>query len=702
MIHHKKIHFFQFFTCLSLLFLHTAISFSEVITLNDLVVTATRIEESWSDVPVPVEIVTSERLEVLNPATAAEPLSELAGVSLSRAGLWEVTPIIRGLGANRVLVLIDGDRESNLWAGRAPFVPFVDASNLEKIEVLKGPASVLYGSDAIGGVINVITAAPDYALNDFWTFNGSTSGAYSSMDQGMAGQCQISGGGKGVDMRLSLSGRNSEDYRDGAGNDVANSQYKAWNVDFKGRYYLNPDDDVTFSFGSNKIGDQGVPQKMDADYSHFTMFDTYTYKLAYHGKEFKWIDDLIAKVWLVDQERLYEGRIHSSSKPVYTLKDNSINTSAIGSSWQLQKSLGESHCLVAGIELIREDSDGSETQVKNKEVKDITTKILEFKPVPDSNREHLGLFIQDDMVLGKGFSALFGIRYDFFEADADDSPFTTITYDSSGTEIVKKVTEVNKFENQRDSAVTFNVGLLYKLSELINLTSTFASGFRAPDIFERYSTRGGSYIILGDPELDAEYSYNVDVGVKIKGPGIRGSLNSFYNRVNNYIDLVNRGNTFAGMETREYVNVSSAELYGFDGFLEFDVLDRLTLFGNVAYVLGRDKNSSERLNRIPPLNGLAGVRWRHDLGNDLDYWLELSGVFYATQSHPAPGEKETPGYVLFNIRSGVSFKYEKLPEMVFSVNIENLFDKEYRNHLNIDDFYNDPGVNMISKLEFNF
>ncbi|MEA3240962.1 MAG: TonB-dependent receptor plug domain-containing protein, partial [Pseudomonadota bacterium] len=102
-------------------------------TMDEIVVTATRMEEKGFDVPTPIESVSAETLTINSPATVAQSLAELPGVSISGAGLWSTRPVIRGFGGNRVLVLIDGDRENNLWAGRLPFTPFIDVGNVERI-----------------------------------------------------------------------------------------------------------------------------------------------------------------------------------------------------------------------------------------------------------------------------------------------------------------------------------------------------------------------------------------------------------------------------------------------------------------------------------------------------------------------------------------------------------------------------------------
>ncbi|MCK5540805.1 MAG: TonB-dependent receptor [Deltaproteobacteria bacterium] len=430
------------------------------------------------------------------------------------------------------------------------------------------------------------------------------------------------------------------------------------------------------------IDDMGVTKKEGARYSRFDKFDTDTYKLAYHGRNLGWLRDLQIRSWYIDQERNYEADIPSLEKPIYKLKGNEFETAALGASLQGQVDFGQNNRLIFGCEFVAEDADGDEYITVKKNSKDINLKELIFKPIPDCDRDHFGIFAQDEILFGDQLTILAGLRYDYFVADADDAPFTTDVYDSSGENIIKSTTTINHFSRKSDDAVTFNLGLLYALNETIHLISNLSSGFRAPDMFERYSTRSSTYMIIGNPDLDPEYSYNVDLGFKLNYRRLRGSFSSFYCLVDDYIDLADTGLDFAGMEAREYVNVSEAELYGADGSLEFDLLEELTLFGNMAYVLGRDRKSHDRLNTIPPFNGILGARWHDQLANGLNYWFEFSGNFFDRQNHPAKGEKETSGYSFFNLRTGVKFDYAAFKDIILTLNIENLFDKEYRNHLN--------------------
>ena len=300
---------------------------------------------------------------------------------------------------------------------------------------------------------------------------------------------------------------------------------------------------------------------------------------------------------------------------------------------------------------------------------------------------------------------LAGVRYDYFVADADDSPFRTMIYDPKGKHIIKDTVVIQRFGRETNDAFTYNLGLLYKLTKSIHLTANASSGFRAPDVFERFSCRGGSFIIIGEPNLDPEYSYNFDGGAKFKFGKVRGTFNVFYNRVNDFIDFVKTGETFAGLPEYKYMNVADAELYGYDGSLEVNVFKQLTVFGNIAYVVGKDRDSHERLNLIPPLNGLLGIRYKDTYKEKAKYWIELNGVFYDRQNHPGPAEEETAGYAVFNFRSGIKFNCWKLKDITLNFNVDNLFDKTYQRHLNLSTLssrINEPGRSFNVGLRVSF
>lgn len=679
---------------------------SDVHRLDEIVVTATRSAARSFDVAAPVAVVDEKRLAETAPASAADALDEVPGVSLVRGGSWEAHPVIRGLGGSRVLVLYDGDREVNLWSGRAPLTPFIDVGSIARIEVVKGPASALYGTDALGGVINIITKEVDFADSDTWRFENTVNGRYASVDEGWFGRYELAAGGKGFGFRLGLSGRDANNYEDGNGDEVNNSQFENRNLDFKALHNIADNHRLTAAVRVNEIDDMGVPQKdPTAPFSHFDHFDTGSYKLGYEGRELGLFDEIQARLFYVDQDRAFAGYLPSPSQPVYTLKTNDIETSAAGASLQLTVTPGAAQQLIGGFELVREDSDSDETQVIHRNKDDSIAKRLTFQPVPDAERVHFGIFAQDEITIGNRLTLIAGGRYDYFTADADDVTFTDERFDGK-SKLTSTTASINRFSDESDSAATFNLGLVYALTEHLHLTGTVGSGFRAPDIFERYSTRGGGVIYIGDPNLDPEYSYNFDAGIKASYARFRGGIDGFYNRVDDYIDTVRQAESFiSGVPTYKYTNVQDAELYGFDGAAEVLLTANLTLFGTVAYVVGEDRDSGDRLSNIPPLNGTLGARWEAAAGDRLTYWFEAASEFFDRQDHPAPGESETAGYATANLRTGLRMPaLGPLHDVMLALNVENLFDKYYRSHLRLgqSDFIPEPGCNVITSLRFSF
>lgn len=604
--------------------------------------------------------------------------------------MWEAIPVIRGFGETRTLVLIDGDRQNNLWAGRDPLTPFINVAEVERIEVLKGPASVLYGSDALGGVINFITRKADYAQLDTWTFKPEAGVTYSSTDEGWTGNMALSGGGQGFDFRIDASTLDHENYTDGNGDEVANSQFEAQSIGIQGRYQISDEQEISLSFRHNDIDDMGVPQKDNAPWSHFTKFDADTWKAAYTARNLGIIEELQLKGWLVDQERVYDGRIDNIEKNMYTLKSNTIATGAKGSALQLTFSPAEGNTLVTGMEYIYEDAASSEEQVKKSLVNDTVKQYVYFPPVSDAHRNHVGIYAEDKHAFSNGSVLMAGIRYDYFNADADPALFRIENADGS-----LQSEDTNVFNEKSDQAVTASLGYLYPLNRNLNLTTNLATGFRAPDIFERFSTRGGNPIIVGTPDLEPEYSWNIESGLKLKSGSLGGSFSLFYAWVDDFISLKDTPDIlFNDTPTMTYVNIPEAELYGFDGGLTWTPTEHLSLFGTVASVIGKNTTDNQRLSSIPPLNGTLGIRWEDQLNTRSDWWVELSSELYDDQESTAPGETATPGYALINLRSGI--RYNK--DIKFSVAVDNLFDRTYRNHLNMADFLYEPGINIKTSL----
>jgi len=655
---------------------------------DEIVVTATRTpEDPWS-LPENIETIPQKTIREESADSVAGLLDKASGVTINGSGLWEAVPTIRGFGSNRVLVLIDGDRESNLWAGRAPLTPFIDTGNIERIEILKGPASVLYGSDALGGVINIITRQPAFTESGSWQFKPSATIGYSSNDNGKYGNLVLDGANESVALRLETSSRDHGSYKDGNGDTVANSQFEGMNYALSARWKVDETNEISASFRRSDIDDMGVPQKDRAAWSHFTTFETDTWKAGWHATNFGVVTDLQLKGWIVDQKRVFDGNITSGDGTKFTLKGNDIETGAQGASLQLTFEPADDNTLVGGIEYVREEAQSSEKASTYKVSNGSLVQVLAFPPVsPDAERNHVGLFVQDSQRFNGGALLTGGIRYDYFTADAENAVFTKT---KGGT----TTTATNVFSDKSDGAITASLGYLHPLSSHLNANINLATGFRAPDIFERFSTRGSNPIILGNPDLEPEYSWNIDGGLKMKSETVSGVVSVFYSRVDDYIDLLAQTEKFNGVATKKYVNIPDAELYGFDASASWQVSENLTLFGGISSVIGRNRDSDERLSTIPPTNGKIGIRWDDSYASSGSWWFEINSELYADQNHPTEGEEATPGYGLVNLKTGIRFS----PNVTLALAVNNVFDRTYRSHLNMADFLYEPGINAKTSL----
>ena len=686
-----------------LMLLNSAFAKDQNYVVDELVVSATKDEKKLFDLATPMEVVTAGEIEKTTPATTGQALQRLPGVSMATSGIWTINPTIRGLSMGRTLVLIDGDRESNnIWRQTDPMAPIIDVGQIERIEVIKGPSSVLYGSDALGGVVNIITRMPNYAFEDKWTFNNVFNTLYSSVNDGWYGRYGISGGGNGFDFLLAVSGRDNDNYKAGGGEEVNNSQFENQAFDFKSRYVPSENHLFGVTARVNNIDDMGVTFKPDSPYFHYTKYDNQSYKLTYDGKEIGALDSLHFKTFYTKQERDVDAKVLSSQKPLYTFKKNHADSDSAGANIHSFTNIGAAHRLLTGASYSHETSSSSETLQMFAKKNNKIQKQIAFEPIPDADTDLYGIFTQDEIFLGDAFTLTLGLRYDYIEMSSADLPFDIVTFTPTGQ---KRKLDIIHVSDEDFDAVTYNAGLLYELTPEVHLTANASSGFRAPTVMELYAIRwGAKSVYWGNPELNPERSYNIDLGTKFNAQSFRGMFNVYYNRVEDFIERrIFPKEIWMGKPKEKYLNITDAELYGFEVSAEYDLLSWLTIFGNLAHVQGKDRDTDDYLYNIPPLNGLTGIRFHTDRGNR-QYWLELEGQFYDKQNNTAPGEEETDGYALCNIRSGVKLPVSTLIDnLTLTLNIENLFDKKYREHLKVKDTSsNAPGLNIMVGLKVDF
>ncbi|MGC9375000.1 MAG: TonB-dependent receptor, partial [Bacteroidales bacterium] len=227
----------------------------ELIPLGEVVVTSLKQERKIKEVPVPLEIVHNENIELASSLTASDIIGEQSGIHLSRDGMWSTSINIRGFGEQRIVTLVDGNRietATDLTAAMS----FFDVDDIERVEVIKGASSSLYGTGAMGGIVNVITK--DGYFNDTPYFKGSFNVGTHSVNDLFTGKLTLNAGGEKWYARLSGSLRNAKNVNTPEGI-IPNSQFNDKNIAASAGYKIKQNQTLKLKFQYFDADDVGIP-----------------------------------------------------------------------------------------------------------------------------------------------------------------------------------------------------------------------------------------------------------------------------------------------------------------------------------------------------------------------------------------------------------------------------------------------------------
>jgi len=687
------------------------------ISLGNVIVTSSKFERTVKETPTPFAIVNKEEI-INNPAiTPADVIKNEPGISLGRDGIWQTFVSVRGLSRSNLVYLIDGNRietSTELAAG----ISLINLDNIKRIEVLKGAASSLYGSGATGGVINLIT--DDISYNENFKYGVTISNSNRSVNKGSFG---------GINLYLKndtwfadLSG--SMEY---AGNTqtptgtLPNSQFKTKSISLSSGFKLLPDQEIKVNYQNYDAKDAGLP----GGNSLFPSPAKVTYKNAqrilysaeYNIKNISTsFTGLSLKYFYQEIDRDVENIPNTiSSIPAQgnnppkkvmvqsvTPKGNhKTNGVQLTGNWVI----GDNYFLVSGIDfwqrkLFTSREKDVMTQILSEDGNTVVSEVKKItgeKPIPDAYFTSTGIFIQNEIsFLNNRMKIDFGGRFDLINIKNDEvkNPLYEIT-NGIKDESPSNQTIIWNSGKGENTSWSGNIGLLYKLTEELDLTFNFARSFRSPSLEERFEfIDQGNIVKLGNPDLKPEEGYFFDLGNRLWSKRLTVRTNIFLNLFDNLVT-----ETQGEFESRPALiknNIGKARLFGFELSTEYNLLDEMVFYNTVSYVRGEDTKNNVNLPLIPPLNGRAGLKF--PLFNYLN--INLNTTFFFRQNNISEGEKETPGYVLLNA-SIFSNKF-RIGEVHFqaAAGVENILDKAYRDHLSTNRGLIDiePGRNIFLKL----
>ena len=262
--------------------------------LEEVVISVTRSQTLSSDLPLTVGVVQKEQIEEFQPMTPVEAMQYQTGVIKQSDGGLASTPIIRGLSRERAPLLIDGNP---FVGGRIRSYSLIDPYQIERIEIVKGPASAFWGSDAVSGLVNVVTRKAESGYNKEFKLGGSLYGGFQSVNEHLRGRAELEGRGNGLDFLVGIGGRKASNTQTPDG-EIENSQFETFNLDFNigyspkenhrielsGKYIRN--DDVGFPGGLGAPGPPIIDRRFAPDMQR-------AFNLSYDGKN---ISDKVASI----------------------------------------------------------------------------------------------------------------------------------------------------------------------------------------------------------------------------------------------------------------------------------------------------------------------------------------------------------------------------------------------------------------------
>ena len=643
---------------------------------EEVVVTATRYEVDTFSTPTSISVISGADLARRNPEKIVDVLKQEAGIEVFGEGPFRGLPVIRGLSSNRILILVDGQRlnnsrESTEFAGIQPSL--VDLSQVERIEVLRGPASVLYGSDAIGGVINIITKQATFSDQGF-KLGGAVGVSYGTAAEDQRGSFELNGADERVTFRLSGSAADVSNYSSAEG-EVPNSGMEQRDLAggmrllLSDRSLLRADVQVV---QTRDVGFPGYdPATSGVDIS-FPAFDRNKLALGYDVSDWAGMQAVTVNAYY--QAVTKESKRNLAFGPFFFL--NNYTTSDIdsfGANAQGQKDAGK-HRLTFGIdayqdklhdETLEESPFGSSTEVA----------------IPDSRQRGIGVYLQDELAATDKLQLSLGVRGDNYTfVSFDDADYSGEPFDVD------------------QSAFSGSLAARYQLTRSVALNFLVGRGFRAPNIQER-SFAGlastGDTLILQNPDLDSETSLNVEAGFKVRYARYSGGMTLYQNRVDNLIGLVFLGEDpgGSGLELAQFQNIDQALLEGVELDLEAFLSEAWTVFGNVSFTRGTDEENDQPLSFVPPLKGVLGIRFQQPR------WFSEAAMRAVDNQDrvptlPEPGDP-SPGFTVFDLRAG----YDVSRSFGVVAAVENFTDKAYH-----EPFNNrlEPGRNYRLALNYKF
>ena len=628
-----------------------------------IVVTAQRFATDAFETPEAVAILSQKEMARNPSRSTAEAAMRLPGVWVQKTNHGGGSPFVRGLTGNQTLLLLDGIRLNNSTYRYGPNQYFntIDALNIHQIEAVRGAGSVLYGSDALGGAVQVFTQSPSFS--DKTEIHGSLLGRLINQDMEQGGRATLSISSSKIAILGGFSARSFGELV--AGGDLgiqAPSSYDEYAGDLKLKAKLGNNAILTVAYNGVFQSNVGRYDQVAQRGYELYKFDPQNREMAYAKIEFSSQSPLFQKITLTGSiQHALEGRVKRRTDTFLILineEEDEVRTN--GFSMEIQSRLGKNWTAISGFDGYFDLINSSKMETVLPGGSQMNIRGL----YPDnSEASNLGLFTSHTLDWDK-FKLNIGLRFNYFLLQIMDETFGDT--------------------NLEPSALVGNLSGRYALNEHHALVGSINTGFRAPNINDLSSFGSFDFgVEVPSAELSPERSLTFELGHKFKSKELETRLAVYRTQL---FDLIGRipstfegSTTYAGEDVYTKANISESFTQGieFDGRWQFN--PNFSAFGALTYTYGQNTSADDPMRRIPPLNGWIGLSYL----KSNKWFAELELWFAAQQDRLSGGDisdhrieaNGTPGWQIVNFKVGYQLRWLQI-----NGGIQNIFNEAYRVH----------------------
>ncbi len=658
-----------------------------VIQLNEIVVSGSPYARTADEQYLPAESKSQVEFENGAGSSFAEKISDLPGVAVRGLGSAPSRPVLRGLSDNRILILENGLRTGDIATYDPAHATPIEAMGISEIDVVRGPAAILYGPTTIGGLVNVMTNIVPMAADR--RVSGTVAAEGNSVSDQAAGYFNTVFSAGQQAFRVSAGGLHAQDIRIPSGSYTAPASGVAFHLDRMPQTFDHSHEEgLGYSYQGNfgmigvggkhyemNYGIPGIPANPDWAKSPPT-----TSRIAQRRNTFEVRGLLIGGDAFVKQWRLnanYNDYNHSEfptaqdATGVSDPQANHFHKQAFNAALQLQ------HRPVGQLQ----GTLGLWTNIEN-------LTIDGDQPLgPNSLTTGFAGYAFEEYLAGANTRLQAGLRFDYNKIQTKPS--------ATSTDSVFQILDVSRLSN----AVTGSLGLIKRFTPELSGSVNIARSFRAPTVQELFANGldapSGTYSI-GGAGLEPETGIGLDASLRGDFANVAFEVSPYANIMKNYIYGFLRGDTILAFPVRQFA-ATDARLIGFEASIMVQPVKNIAIKANSDYVNAEDTQLKVPLPFTPPLRGLLRGTYQNDR-----YMAMIEGRFADRQSRLGDGDTPTSGYGVMNLGVGIRLVQVGLVHHI-ALHCDNVFDRVYRDHLSvIKDFVPQPGRGFRLNYELAF